>query len=98
MIMSRTKETLDQVARKISKELHFLISTALKGLILNIWTNMESALKEPIFLFFSADTTGRKVKVIVTDFVKEDVFSEIEDQLRDLNIGILGWMNTKPNI
>lgn len=45
-------------------------------------------------LFLSGDTTGRKVKVIVTDFVKEDVFGEIEDQLRDLNIGVLGWINT----
>lgn len=59
---------------------------------------MESALKEPTFFFFSVDTTGRKVKVIVTDFVKEDIFGEIEDQLRELNIGILGWMNTKRNI
>lgn len=59
---------------------------------------MGSALKEPIFLFFSGDTTGRKVKVIVTDFVKEDAFGEIEDQLKELNIGILGWMNTKRNI
>ncbi|CAF93282.1 unnamed protein product [Tetraodon nigroviridis] len=53
VIMSRTKEALDQVAREISK------------------------------------STGREVKVIVTDFVKEDVFGEIEDQLRELKIGIL---------
>lgn len=48
--------------------------------------------------FFSGDTTGRKVKVIVTDFAKENVFGDIEDQLRELDIGILGWMNTKLNI
>lgn len=48
--------------------------------------------------FFSGDTTGRKVKVIVTDFAKENVFGDIEDQLRGLDIGILGWMNTKLNI
>uniref|UniRef100_A0A3Q4ACI3 Uncharacterized protein n=1 Tax=Mola mola TaxID=94237 RepID=A0A3Q4ACI3_MOLML len=53
VIMSRTKETLDQVAQKIR------------------------------------DTTGKKVKVIVTDFTKEDVFTEIEDQLKALNIGVL---------
>lgn len=47
---------------------------------------------------FSGDTTGRKVKVIVTDFAKENVFGDIEDQLRELDIGILGWMNTKRNI
>ena len=50
------------------------------------------------FPFFSGDTTGRNVKVIVADFVKEDVFGQIEDQLRELNIGILGWMNTKNKI
>uniref|UniRef100_A0A8C9X4E0 Hydroxysteroid (17-beta) dehydrogenase 3 n=1 Tax=Sander lucioperca TaxID=283035 RepID=A0A8C9X4E0_SANLU len=53
VIMSRTKVTLDQVAKKIG------------------------------------DTTGQRVKVIVTDFMKDNVFSEIEDQLRDLNIGVL---------
>ncbi|XP_068167993.1 17-beta-hydroxysteroid dehydrogenase type 3 isoform X2 [Antennarius striatus] len=35
------------------------------------------------------DTTGKKVKVIVTDFVTENVFSDIENQLKDLNIGVL---------
>nr|XP_043882799.1 testosterone 17-beta-dehydrogenase 3 [Solea senegalensis] len=35
------------------------------------------------------DKTGQKVKVIVADFTKENVFSEIEDQLRDLDIGVL---------
>ncbi|XP_074493752.1 17-beta-hydroxysteroid dehydrogenase type 3 [Sebastes fasciatus] len=34
-------------------------------------------------------TTGQKVKVMVTDFTKDNIFSEIEDQLRDLNIGVL---------
>uniref|UniRef100_UPI0037E917E9 17-beta-hydroxysteroid dehydrogenase type 3 n=1 Tax=Semicossyphus pulcher TaxID=241346 RepID=UPI0037E917E9 len=53
VILSRTKATLDQVAKEIG------------------------------------DSTGRKVKVIVTDFVKENVFGEIKDQLKDLNIGVL---------
>ncbi|XP_033476201.1 17-beta-hydroxysteroid dehydrogenase type 3 [Epinephelus lanceolatus] len=53
VIMSRTKEALDQVAKEIG------------------------------------DTTGQKVKVIITDFIQENVYSEIEDQLRDLNIGVL---------
>uniref|UniRef100_A0A3Q1J278 Hydroxysteroid (17-beta) dehydrogenase 3 n=1 Tax=Anabas testudineus TaxID=64144 RepID=A0A3Q1J278_ANATE len=53
VIMSRTKETLNQVAKEIG------------------------------------ETTGQRVKVIVTDFTKENVFSEIEDQLKDLNIGVL---------
>ncbi|XP_031711984.1 17-beta-hydroxysteroid dehydrogenase type 3 isoform X1 [Anarrhichthys ocellatus] len=52
VIMSRTKETLDQVAKEIGA------------------------------------TTGQRVKVIVTDLMK-DVFSEIEEQLRGLNIGVL---------
>ncbi|XP_070760786.1 17-beta-hydroxysteroid dehydrogenase type 3 [Enoplosus armatus] len=53
VIMSRTKGTLDQVAKEIG------------------------------------DATGRRVKVIVSDFIKENIFSEIEDQLKDLNIGVL---------
>ncbi|KAM9360115.1 17-beta-hydroxysteroid dehydrogenase type 3 [Symphorus nematophorus] len=53
VIMSRTKDTLDQVAKEIG------------------------------------DTTGQKVKVIVTDFIQENVFTEIEDQLKDLDVGIL---------
>ncbi|XP_054467772.1 17-beta-hydroxysteroid dehydrogenase type 3 [Anoplopoma fimbria] len=52
VIMSRTKATLDQVAKEIGH------------------------------------TTGQRVKVIVTDFMK-DAFSEIEVQLRGLNIGVL---------
>ncbi|KAM7391441.1 hypothetical protein PAMP_022130 [Pampus punctatissimus] len=53
VIMSRTKVTLDQVAKEIG------------------------------------DATGQRVKVVVTDFIKENVFSEIEAQLKDLNIGVL---------
>uniref|UniRef100_A0A3Q4H5A7 Hydroxysteroid (17-beta) dehydrogenase 3 n=1 Tax=Neolamprologus brichardi TaxID=32507 RepID=A0A3Q4H5A7_NEOBR len=36
------------------------------------------------------EATGQRVKVIVTDFTKENIFSEIEEQLKDLNIGVLG--------
>ncbi|XP_042344332.1 testosterone 17-beta-dehydrogenase 3 [Plectropomus leopardus] len=36
-----------------------------------------------------SDTTGQRVKVIVTDFIRDNVFSEIEDQLQDFNIGVL---------
>ncbi|KAK2837131.1 hypothetical protein Q5P01_014343 [Channa striata] len=53
VIISRTKATLDKVAKEIG------------------------------------DSTGQKVKVIVTDFTKENVFSEMEAQLKDLNIGVL---------
>ncbi|KAI4819911.1 hypothetical protein KUCAC02_027913 [Chaenocephalus aceratus] len=35
------------------------------------------------------DNTGQRVKVIVTDFMKDNVFSEIEDQIRSLDIGVL---------
>ena len=45
------------------------------------------------FSFTIGDTTGRRVKVIVVDFVEENVFSEIEDELKDLNIGVLGWIH-----
>lgn len=47
---------------------------------------------DPTLSFFLGDTTGKKTKVIVTDFTKENVFSDIEDQLRDINIGVLGWI------
>ncbi|XP_071750898.1 17-beta-hydroxysteroid dehydrogenase type 3 [Centroberyx gerrardi] len=53
VILSRTKEKLDQVAKEIE------------------------------------DATGQKVKVIVADFTEENVFAEIEDNLKDLNIGVL---------
>ncbi|XP_072290002.1 17-beta-hydroxysteroid dehydrogenase type 3 [Eucyclogobius newberryi] len=35
------------------------------------------------------ESTGRKVKVIVADFTKEDDFNCIEDELKDMNIGVL---------
>uniref|UniRef100_A0A4W6CFH6 Hydroxysteroid (17-beta) dehydrogenase 3 n=1 Tax=Lates calcarifer TaxID=8187 RepID=A0A4W6CFH6_LATCA len=44
---------------------------------------------DPTFSLSIGDKTGRSVKVIVTDFVKENVFGEIEDQLKDLSIGVL---------
>lgn len=34
-------------------------------------------------------STGRKVKVIVADFTKEDVFDQIEEELKEMNIGVL---------
>ncbi|KAM9858564.1 17-beta-hydroxysteroid dehydrogenase type 3 isoform 2-T2 [Aulostomus maculatus] len=35
------------------------------------------------------DSTGRRVKVIVTDFAQGNGFGEIEEQLKDMNIGVL---------
>uniref|UniRef100_A0A8C6TQY0 Hydroxysteroid (17-beta) dehydrogenase 3 n=1 Tax=Neogobius melanostomus TaxID=47308 RepID=A0A8C6TQY0_9GOBI len=35
------------------------------------------------------DTTGRKAKVVVADFTKDDVFDQIEDELKEMNIGVL---------
>ncbi|XP_029916864.1 17-beta-hydroxysteroid dehydrogenase type 3 [Myripristis murdjan] len=35
------------------------------------------------------ETTGQKVKVIVADFTEEKHFAEIENSLKDLNIGVL---------
>lgn len=46
--------------------------------------------KKKTFSFSLGETTGQRVKVIVTDFMKENVFGEIDDQLRGLDIGILG--------
>ncbi|XP_047236189.1 17-beta-hydroxysteroid dehydrogenase type 3 [Girardinichthys multiradiatus] len=53
VIISRTKETLDKVAKEIG------------------------------------ETTGQRVKVIVADFSEENVFREIEEELKDLNVGVL---------
>lgn len=92
MIMSRTKEKLEQVAKTISKEMPFFSFNCQ----LNWFKRADLEYKDKYF--FSGDTTGRQVKVVVTDFVKEDVFGDIEEQLRELDIGILGRMNTKRNI
>uniref|UniRef100_A0A1A7YX37 Hydroxysteroid (17-beta) dehydrogenase 3 n=1 Tax=Iconisemion striatum TaxID=60296 RepID=A0A1A7YX37_9TELE len=35
------------------------------------------------------EATGQEVKVIVADFSCDDIFGEIEEQLKDLNIGVL---------
>ncbi|KAF7669877.1 hypothetical protein LDENG_00100530 [Lucifuga dentata] len=35
------------------------------------------------------DSTGKRVKVIAADFTEENIFTEIEDKLKDLNIGVL---------
>lgn len=90
VIMSRTKVTLDQVAEKISKMLllldRFTVHLITDG---NVQDSADST-----FSFFIGNTTGKKVKVIVTDFTKEDVFSEIVEQLKDLNIGVLGWISS----
>ncbi|MED6279246.1 hypothetical protein CHARACLAT_032569 [Characodon lateralis] len=53
VIISRTKETLEKVAKEIG------------------------------------ETTGQRVKVIVADFSEENVFREIEEELKDLNVGVL---------
>uniref|UniRef100_A0A1A8GHX6 Hydroxysteroid (17-beta) dehydrogenase 3 n=1 Tax=Nothobranchius korthausae TaxID=1143690 RepID=A0A1A8GHX6_9TELE len=53
VIMSRTKATLDLVAKEIG------------------------------------EATGQKVKVVVADFSCDNIFREIEEQLMDLNIGVL---------
>uniref|UniRef100_A0A8C7ZLF0 Hydroxysteroid (17-beta) dehydrogenase 3 n=1 Tax=Oryzias sinensis TaxID=183150 RepID=A0A8C7ZLF0_9TELE len=53
VIMSRTKSTLDQVAKEIS------------------------------------NSTGQKVRVIIADFTDENIFGEVEEQLKDLCVGVL---------
>ncbi|KAM4745435.1 17-beta-hydroxysteroid dehydrogenase type 3 isoform 1-T1 [Anableps anableps] len=53
VIMSRTKATLDKVAKEIG------------------------------------ETTGQRVKVIVADFSEENVCREIEEEIKDLNVGVL---------
>ncbi|XP_061756437.1 17-beta-hydroxysteroid dehydrogenase type 3 isoform X1 [Nerophis ophidion] len=53
VIMSRTKATLEQLAKEIG------------------------------------EATSRTVKVLVADFTEDKVFGDIEEQLKDLNIGVL---------
>lgn len=35
------------------------------------------------------ETTGQRVKVIVADFTEDKVFREIEEEIKDLNVGVL---------
>lgn len=35
------------------------------------------------------ETTGRKAKVVVADFTREDGFGRIEDELKEMNVGVL---------
>lgn len=35
-------------------------------------------------------TTGRRVKIIQADFTKDDIYEDIEEELKGLEIGILG--------
>ncbi|CAL8251101.1 unnamed protein product [Boreogadus saida] len=35
------------------------------------------------------EETGKRVKVLVADFSRDDVYREIEDNLKDLEIGVL---------
>lgn len=44
----------------------------------------------PTHLSSSGQSTGKNVKVIVADLTKDDVFEEIEEELKYLNIGVLG--------
>ncbi|KAJ3604297.1 hypothetical protein NHX12_029038 [Muraenolepis orangiensis] len=37
------------------------------------------------------EETGQRVKVVVADFTQDDVYDEIEDNLNDLEIGVLGF-------
>lgn len=37
-------------------------------------------------------TTGKNVKVLVADFTKDNIYEEIEESLKDLNIGVLGML------
>lgn len=35
------------------------------------------------------DKTGKKIKVVVADFTKEDCFAPLEEELKEMNIGVL---------
>lgn len=38
----------------------------------------------------TGEKTGRTVKVVVADFSKENTFATIEEEIKDLNVGVLG--------
>ncbi|XP_059193789.1 17-beta-hydroxysteroid dehydrogenase type 3 [Centropristis striata] len=69
----------------IGKEYAFAL--AKKGMNVVIMSRTKVKLEEVAKEI--GNTTGQKVKVVATDFSKENAFSEIEDQLRGLNIGVL---------
>uniref|UniRef100_G3NV88 Hydroxysteroid (17-beta) dehydrogenase 3 n=1 Tax=Gasterosteus aculeatus aculeatus TaxID=481459 RepID=G3NV88_GASAC len=64
----------------------YALALAEQGMNVVIMSRTKAALEDVAKEIVA--TTGQRVKVIVTDLM-EDVFSEIEDQLCGLNIGIL---------
>lgn len=95
VIISRSKADLDLVARGISKNLtyicHWVTSHLRSSVMLPTVINTGfQPQPSPTHPFSTGETTGKNVKVLVADLTKDDVFEEIEKELKDLNIGVLG--------
>lgn len=43
-------------------------------------------------VFFIGARTGKQVKVITADFTKDDIYEHIEENLRGLEVGVLGML------
>nr|XP_020449502.1 testosterone 17-beta-dehydrogenase 3 [Monopterus albus] len=92
VILSRTKASLDRVAKEIGKNLFCLLlkfGLGLQKCLSPVSINNVQYIGDFTCSFFTGNATGQKVKVIVADFTKDNVFSEIEDQLKDLSVGVL---------
>lgn len=92
VIISRSRADLDVVAKEISKKKN-------KPHIIgwhHIWEHDSSdqllRILVPPYHVSPDETTGKSVKVIVADLTNGSVFGEIEKELKDLNIGVLGQM------
>lgn len=91
VIMSRTKSTLDQVAKEISiKHICIVVLKPYKSRQNCTFPCIKTYSLQQIVSSPPGNSTGQKVRVIIADFTDENIFSEIEEQLKDLCVGILG--------
>lgn len=99
VIISRSRADLDLVARGISKNVTYICSWMTSHLRLVRVNNMNKVCQLLLIIpptptlcipLSSGENTGKRVKVIAADLTKDDVFEEIERELKDLNIGVLG--------
>ncbi|XP_011477272.1 testosterone 17-beta-dehydrogenase 3 isoform X2 [Oryzias latipes] len=90
VIMSRTKSTLDQVAKEISiKHICIVVLKPYKSRQNCTFSCIKTYSLQQIVSSPPGNSTGQKVRVIIADFTDENIFSEIEEQLKDLCVGIL---------
>ena len=79
VIMSRSEEKLQKVADEISEQYTFNFPIVLPPSL------------PPSLLPSPGEKYGREVRMIAVDFSEgQEIYPQIEEQLRDLDIGILG--------